>query len=260
MRFRHIFFFLIPRVLRSEENVFQETTPTQVPVCLPSKSQVNEENKLIKLFFKGLRNGVFVEIGAYDGITFSNTLKLETCFDWKGLLIEGDKLSFDRMKANAKKYRPRSILRHGAVCAPPQKFVNFAREGKATSGDLDIMAKFKKSRRWHDERRNATSGQWRSGWFDAVPCRTMAEYLSEASISHINFFSLDVEGSELEILMTIDFQRVNIDVLMIEEDKHSYSNTWKISNLLANLGFRLCPEGTVRFSRVFLGPRSPYHC
>ena len=237
----------------------ESAIPT-VAGCQPSKSQVNEENRLIRQFFGGMREGTFVEIGAYDGITFSNTLKLETCFDWKGLLIEGDKLSFDRMKTNAKALRPRSTLYHGAVCAPPRKFINFAHEGKATSGDLDVMARFKSSSRWHDERRNASTGQWRRERFDAVPCRTMANYLADAGVGHVDFFSLDVEGSELEVLLTLDFKRVTIDVLMIEEDKHSSANTWKISNLLANLGFRLCPEGTVRFSRVFLGPQASYSC
>ena len=239
---------------------FVGAAPPTTPECQPSKSQVNEENRLIKQFFKDMKGGTFVEIGAYDGVTFSNTLKLETCFGGIGLLIEGDKLSFERMKVNAKALRPRSTLYHGAVCAPPRKFINFAREGRATSGDLDVMANFKKSSRWHEERRNASTGEWRKDRVDAVPCLTMADYLAESGTKHVDFFSLDVEGSELEVLMTMDFRQVTIDVLMIEEDKHSYSNTWKIANLLANLGFRTCPEDTVRFSRVFLGPRAPYEC
>ena len=32
--------------------------------------------------------GTFVELGAFDGVKFSNTLMLEKCFGWQGLLIE----------------------------------------------------------------------------------------------------------------------------------------------------------------------------
>ena len=35
-------------------------------------------------------------------------------------------------------------------------------------------------------------------------------------VKHVDYFSLDVEGTELEILETIDWQAVQIDVLTIE--------------------------------------------
>ncbi|MEM7189422.1 MAG: methyltransferase, partial [Pseudomonadota bacterium] len=39
-------------------------------------------------FFRGKRNGTFVEIGGYDGITGSNCLFFELMRGWSGLLIE----------------------------------------------------------------------------------------------------------------------------------------------------------------------------
>jgi len=35
-------------------------------------------------------------------------------------------------------------------------------------------------------------------------------------VSHVDYFSLDVEGPELEILRTIDWTRLHIDVITVE--------------------------------------------
>jgi hypothetical protein len=49
-----------------------------------------------------------------------------------------------------------------------------------------------------------------------VPCRTMNSILSEHNVKWIDFFSLDVEGAELLVLQTIDFTKISIGVLLIE--------------------------------------------
>ena len=46
------------------------------------------QDKIVDEYFRGKRHGVFVDIGAYDGLTFSNTLMLERERDWTGICIE----------------------------------------------------------------------------------------------------------------------------------------------------------------------------
>ena len=41
------------------------------------------------------KNGFFIEIGAYDGITYSNTYNLEKNKKWTGLLVEPTKENFE---------------------------------------------------------------------------------------------------------------------------------------------------------------------
>lgn len=43
------------------------------------------------------RNGFFIECGAYDGETRSNTLNLERYYGWTGILIEADPINFAKM-------------------------------------------------------------------------------------------------------------------------------------------------------------------
>jgi hypothetical protein len=49
-----------------------------------------------------------------------------------------------------------------------------------------------------------------------VPARPLAPILSEHLLSDIHYLSLDTEGTEAEILSTIDFDAVNIHVATIE--------------------------------------------
>jgi hypothetical protein len=51
-----------------------------------------------------------------------------------------------------------------------------------------------------------------------VTCHPLSVMLEEVGVTRINFFSLDVERSELKVLVTFDFDKVKIDVLIVETD------------------------------------------
>ena len=60
---------------------------------------------LLEHFFAEKRNGVYVELGAVDGVRFSNTLALHTCRDWTGVLVEANRANYHLLRVNAPKYR-----------------------------------------------------------------------------------------------------------------------------------------------------------
>lgn len=51
-------------------------------------------------YFKNKMNGVFIELGAVDGIYISNTKYLEDNFNWTGLLIEPNYKEFKKLEIN----------------------------------------------------------------------------------------------------------------------------------------------------------------
>ena len=71
--------------------------------CQPSQSQWGEEKWLLEHFFAEKRNGVYVELGAVDGVRFSNTLALHTCRDWTGVLVEANRANYHLLRVNAPK-------------------------------------------------------------------------------------------------------------------------------------------------------------
>src|ERR1700722_4426554 len=66
---------------------------------MQSFSQFGQDKFVFERFFKDSREpGVFVEIGAYDGVTFSNTLLFEE-LGWRGICIEPMPSAFEKLQA-----------------------------------------------------------------------------------------------------------------------------------------------------------------
>lgn len=58
---------------------------------------------------------------------------------------------------------------------------------------------------------------------------------------HIDFFSLDVEGSELVVVSTLDFEKISVDTFCIELDEHDPPpKNRRVENLLAQKGYQRC--------------------
>ena len=47
-----------------------------------------QQDKYLDKLFKGKSNGTFVDIGAHDGLTFSNSYFFEKERNWKGVCLE----------------------------------------------------------------------------------------------------------------------------------------------------------------------------
>ena len=50
-----------------------------------------------------------------------------------------------------------------------------------------------------------------------VPCGKLTDYLGVLGIHHLTFLSVDVQGSELQVVQSIDWSALNVSVLAIEE-------------------------------------------
>ena len=74
-------------------------------------------------------------------------------------------------------------------------------------------------------------------------CLSLLDLLSPFNITRINFFSLDIEGGELSILKTIDFEWITFDVILVETARLSDSANEKkeymgqVKDLLISKGY-----------------------
>ena len=169
------------------------------------------DKKLLE--FIDYRNGYFVELGANDGITQSNTKHLELFLGWRGILIEPSPRKFTELK----KFRSRKNLFFNCACvafdfSKPEIEMLYSNLMSVTlEGRSDIPDRLEHAKKGeaHSEREN--SFRFR------IPARTLQDIFEEAkSPKLIDLMSLDVEGAELEVLSGIDFQKTNFRNLLIE--------------------------------------------
>jgi hypothetical protein len=91
---------------------------------------------------------------------------------------------------------------HVAVCDKPQ-IVHYADEGdRCCRGIAEFMSEAFRQL-WHPE--VAAKGL---ASLPAVQCMPLSSILSELGVRHVNFYVLDVEGAELMVLQSLDFDKV----------------------------------------------------
>lgn len=146
--------------------------------------------------------GFFIEVGAHDGISQSNTKIFEDLFGWNGLLIEPSFNQFMQCRKN----RPYSIVEHYALVSSEYK-------KDTVIGDFDghLMSSIRGTR------------LDRPDFSSEVPAITLSRLLDTHHISNIDFLSLDTEGYELAVLQGIDFKRHRPKFILIEIYAHFYN-------------------------------------
>eukprot|EP00747_Dinoflagellata_sp_TGD_P117226 gnl/TRDRNA2_/TRDRNA2_172560_c0_seq1.p2 gnl/TRDRNA2_/TRDRNA2_172560_c0~~gnl/TRDRNA2_/TRDRNA2_172560_c0_seq1.p2 ORF type:complete len:129 (+),score=17.68 gnl/TRDRNA2_/TRDRNA2_172560_c0_seq1:657-1043(+) len=70
--------------------------------------------------------------------------------------------------------------------------------------------------------------------------------------SVVDFWSLDVEGMEGNILKSFPFEKVEVGILLIEMNKNE-NNNMQIEQVMQNHGFKEC--GRTRFDRIYVNPQ-----
>ena len=157
-------------------------------------------------------NGYFIELGASDGIKFSNTLHLDLYHGWKGVLIEPSPIEFQKLIRN------RSKRNSFVNCACVEKSFKDDTLELIYSGLMTIDMNHKLGIEYPED--HAKIG---SEFIDVetyrfeVKASTLTDVLVECnSPSEIDFLSLDVEGSELNVLNGLDFNFFTIKYILIE--------------------------------------------
>ena len=186
-----------------------------------SYSQLNQD-KLALVYFKNKCGGYFVDIGANDGKEFSNTLLMEEKYNWKGICVEPLPIEFKKCK----ELRKNSICKNVAI---------YDQKGEAEfnviEGEYNMYSGIREDINHH---MNITE---QNGTIHKIPTMTFTELLDECDApSHIDFLSLDTEGSELKILQSLNHDKYKFTYLTIEHNYREPQRT-KIRELLLSKGY-----------------------
>lgn len=161
-----------------------------------------------QMFFPDKRDGVFVDIGAYDGVTWSNSLFFERELGWRGLCVE----------ASPRRY---ALYRQSGRHAPCVNVAVGDRDGEAQFLDvvsgLTMMNGLLENLAPSQRAFIAESGSPTE--VVTVPLRRLDGLLREHGLTSVDFLTLDVEGAEAAILQSFDLDAFAVQVICLESQQ-----------------------------------------
>ena len=210
----------------SQENslTVQSIDNSQTQVCAkinldelqPFLKSQSKEDKMLLHWFNGLCRGTYLEMGALNGVTFSNSYVFNQKFNWTGVLIEANPQTFKELQKN----RPHELSRVNAkICSRRQ----------TTSGIWEFATERFRQKWWPQVKIENT---------DPLECVPLREIL-QATVpdkTFFDFFSLDVEGAEYEVLTSLNFSAVAFGIIIVEQAGEN-TKTEKVRKIFDENGY-----------------------
>lgn len=188
----------------------------------PYYARSGQDKYLNENIFKNKKGGIYVDIGAYDGVESSNTLFFEESCNWNGICVEPLIDAFEKLKENrncicinkcAASYNGTSKFMHvsPSICPPSPREKGRTSNYEKMSGLIDYYTSE------HLEIINKIINTY-GGTKDIFKCECMDinDILQTLNSKQIDLLSIDTEGSELGILKHIDFSKYQVNVIIVE--------------------------------------------
>ena len=178
----------------------------------------------------------YIEVGANDGITQSNTYFLEKVYGAKGMLIEASPALFEKCYLNRDK---KNIFEHCALVSTEynRPFVELIYGNLLTTSteSTDVIptshAKLGLKKPYFKKLLQLPSDPI---YNFLAPALSLNSLIEKYSIESIDFLSLDVEGNELSVLQGCNLKNKKIKNILVESRNHK-----QINEYLSNFGYTL---------------------
>jgi|688.fasta_scaffold02939_21 FkbM family methyltransferase len=158
------------------------------------------QDEFVVSILKNKRNGYFVDIGAYDGITISNTYYLEKELGWDGLCVEANPYTYQSLISC------RETQCVNLAVGPYEKEVDILLNGWSSAIDDDF-----------------TSSEILDSNFQSVKVKaiTVNDLLERYKVpKNFDYLSIDIEGGELDIISQFDFKTWRFSLITYEHNAH----------------------------------------
>ncbi len=191
----------------------------QIVMHLLENSQSHNYQELLAYLVAGKKTnekGFYVEFGATDGFSLSNSYCLEKFLAWDGVLAEPGRQYHEALHQNRK-----APVSHAAVYSKSNEELEFIEDGMLST----LLAHVESDH--HVRSRNVS--------YQVTTISLMDLLESHQAPAHVDFLSIDTEGSELEILKEMDFSKFSFGFIAVE---HNFSNNRQnIHQLLSDCGY-----------------------
>jgi len=188
------------------------------------KSQYGQDRWVLQAL-KNKRGGYFIECGAYNGVSLSNTHVLEYHYGWTGICIEPDNRVFKLLQES------RGCITDNSCVGSSRGTCKFVEVGTLGGIDNDYSAK-------HRARVADANPDYKKRTVEKQMV-VLSDVLDRHSAPKIcDYLSLDVEGAELRILKAFPFDRYAFRVMTVEHNGFPKAMT-QLRQLLESKGYRI---------------------
>ena len=168
-------------------------------------SEAGQDMLVKENFFKNQKSGFFLEIGAFDGIQGSNCYHFEKFMNWQGIAVEASPLQFEKLKKN------RNCKLMNVALGSENKQVEFYEVAEGFTqmsgiNNLNFKNSFERIKKNSDSKINKIN----------IECKTFENLIPSDQI--IDLISIDIEGNELDVLNSINFDKYQIKVIILENN------------------------------------------
>lgn len=188
----------------------------------PYYSRHGQDKFLNEKIFKNKQHGIFVDLGAYDGVESSNTLFFEESLKWNGICVEPLPKAFEKLKKNRNCLCINKCALgsdgiysfmhvNPKICPPSPREPGRTSNYEKMSGLVNFYDP--KHRKIIDDVVSKYGG---NKTILKIECENINSILKQLNSNYIDLFSIDTEGSELDILKQINFEKFNIKAIVTE--------------------------------------------
>jgi FkbM family methyltransferase len=190
-------------------------------------SQAGQDKYIEEFVFKGKTGGFFIEIGGHDGITGSNTLFFEKFRNWDGICIEASPRLYEMMSMSRSVECLNIALSNFDGESAFFEITKGPHQMSGLTADLEpnVLETLK-------------AGADFEGHEITVPVTTFEKLARERDLQKVDYFSIDVEGAEINLLQGIDFDFTDIRVMSIENPPDRKDNFKGVRKIMSDRNYR----------------------
>lgn len=187
-------------------------------------SQLGQEKFLNDNYFHNKKDGIFIDIGAHNGITYSNSKFFEE-MGWSGMCVEPNPEVFKQLKEN------RNCICENYAISDEEGVGEFL----LVKGWAEMLSGLVKEYIPAHTGRIDYEIEIHGGSKEVIPINTikLQTLIEKHNLTNIDFLSIDTEGNELKVIKSIDFSKTNVFAITVE---NNYREIF-IKEYLTSIGF-----------------------
>jgi FkbM family methyltransferase len=203
--------------------------------------------QIYRTYFSNVCNGTFVEVGANDGETLSQSLVFEDQLGWRGICIEPQPEKYQQLV----KRRPLCVNVNAGISSGESSTMTFIK----IIGYSDMLSSFEQyitPKHWERIRKEVALY---NQTIERIPVKRLplSEVLATNNLTSIDYMSIDTEGNEYEVLASIDWSITRVGLFFIESGP--VEKDARITKMLIELGYQQKPSigNNIVFTKLKFG-------